>query len=755
MERSHILDESELAVKPHYPIFEDTESKCEEITFDADLLDYIKTNHDQELQAILEENKALVDRSSDSKSSTITIFPFPKKGPKKLWQQRVEQVELFLRSFAKIEVPIAAELFDEITRRWKEQLAKENLPNYLVIFNAHSWLAQIVGKKDRVNEEESKLKDLIQEVERDTELMKSVVEVVEKDFQRSRLILLQICGVCETLQNRYPHLTISIDLNDNKLFLKGPRSLLQEVKLEIYMFGSKVIEQSIPLSANLMNVLKKPQVLDFTQHLLEQKGIQALFVSLDESKDANEVQVIGIGEKSVADAEEELLSVIQEKSLHLTQENSQVLESLPWKNFHSELLSKFKVGIFAVRSSSTVWVSGIAEDVEKCYNQVKDFLDANTIKHDTLHLDHGFTRFIFEKWSSRLDEIKKDLAPYCVNMRASSDVEGIQISGTADGVKKCILRLQHLANAVKGKEVPVDMPGMTKFFLHGKGSELLKAIEDNDNCVILTKRRSENKSPGIEVKAKEVTTPPKLICSNLTQEGKKISVFKGDITKHSVDAIVNPANSELKHSGGLARAIVRAGGQEIQAECNEFTMGGNVLLEGRTIVTTAGKLPCEKVIHVVGPKWDWEEDGEAKQQKQRELTYAISNCLKEAERLCLKTIAIPAVSSGIYCFPPDLCAKVILSAVLDFCKKNPFSTLSEIHLVDINDATVAEFEQQMKKRFVGETAILTLRPFEIDVEKQIPRSSRNRKLRDVETPTSDQRITISVEIADLSKEKVK
>ena len=726
-----------------------------EITFDADLLDYIKTNHDQELHAVLEENKALVDRSSDPKSSMITISPSRKKGSQKLWQERVGQVELFLRSFAKIEIPIAPEVFDEITRRWKEQLSKEDLSNHLVIFNAHSWLAQIVGMKDCVKEEESKLKDLIQEVERDTELMKSVVEVVEADFQRSRLILLQICRVCETLQNQCPHLTISIDLDDNKLFLKGPRSVLQEVKLELYKFCSKVIEQSIRLSANLMNVLKKPQVLDFIQHLLKQKGIQALFVSVDESKDANEVQVVGVGEKNVADAEKELLSVIQEKSLHLTHENSQVLESLPWKNFHSELLSKFKVGIFAKKSSSTVWVSGIAKDVEKCYNQVKDFLDVNTIKHDTLHLDDGFARFIFEKWSSRLDEIKKDLAPFCVNMRASSDVEGIQISGTAEGVKKCIVRLQHLANAVQKEKVPVDMPGMTKFFSHGKGSELLKAIEDNANCVILTKERSENKTPGIEVKAKESTSPPKLICSNLTQEGKKISVFKGDITKHSVDAIVNPANSELKHSGGLAWAIVRAGGQEIQAECNEFTMGGKILLEGRAMVTTAGKLPCEKVIHVVGPKWDWEEDEEEKQQKQRELTYAISSCLNLAESFCFKTVAIPAVSSGIYGFPPDLCAKVIVSAVLDFFKKKPVSTLSEIHLVDISDLTVAEFEKEMKKRSAGQTAILTLKPFEIDVEKQIPRTSRNRILRDMETPTSDQRILISVEIGDLSTQQVK
>ncbi|KAL9974244.1 hypothetical protein ACROYT_G011259 [Oculina patagonica] len=749
VKRSHVLDDKELVVEPYYPFLEKPPKRCTEVTVDAAVFDFIKKNHDQELQAILEECEVLVEVTKESHNSIITIFPSEKKCSHQLLQEKAGRVELFLTSFVKIEVDIAPELFDEIARRWEELNSFQDLPNYLVVFNAHSRLAQIVGKKDFVNQEQLKLKELINAAEKDTELMKSVVEVFETEFQRSRLILLKMSGICERLEDRHPHLSITFDVNFDKLCLKGPVSLLQEVRLEVYQFISKVVEQTVELSKNLINVLKRSQVSDFTQHLLKQKDIQAYFV-YDEIKGSTDVLIVGVSSQSVTEAEIELKNVIQEKSLHLTRENALVLEGSRWKEFHSEVISKFKVGIFAERSSSTVWVSGIADDVEECYKKIKDFFDANTILHETLPLDHGTTRFIVEKWSSKLDEIKKDLATCYLDIKASSEVEGIEVSGTNEGLKKCISRLQDLAKAVQKDKVPIDKPGMKKFFLQDRrGPELLKTIEDSNHCVILTKERNEN-----EV---EVKPPPKLICSYLTQEGKTISVFKGDITNHRVDAIVNAANENLRHAGGLAGAIVRAGGQEIQTECNRFTRGGKVLPEGRALVTTAGKLPCDKVIHTVGPKWDPEEDEEGKQLKERVLKYAITNCLKEARSL--RTIAIPAVSSGVYGFPRELCARVILDAVLDFCKRNPFCTLKEIHLVNIDDPTVSEFEKETRKRFAGEMTFSdngesSLAGFDMSIASSLtPRSTRIQNFQELVTTRSAQSIRITVKVADLAKEE--
>ena len=733
-----------MEVKPYYPFLEKRPTKHKEIAFDADTLDYIKMNHDQELQTILEQCEVQLDFTKDSYNSVITLSPSKtkKKCSQQLWQERVGRVQLFLRSFVKSEVSIAPELFDEITRRWGELNSTQDLSNYLVVFNSHSRLAQIVGKEDFVNEEELKLKELIHAAEKDTELMKSVVETVETGFSRSRLILLKKSGICERLQDQHPHICISFGVNFDKLCLKGPVSLLQEIRVEIYQFISKMVEQTVELSTNLINVLKRPAVSDFTQHLLKQKDIQAYFV-FDEIKGSNEVEVVGVGSQSVEEAKIELQNVTQDNSFHFTREDALVLDGRCWKEFCLEIISKFKVEMFVERSSSTIWVSGIADDVEECLKKIKDFFDANTILHNTLPLDHGTTRFIVEKWTSKLDEVKKDLATCQLDIRPSSDVEGIHVSGTAEGVKKGISRLQDLAKAVHKDKVPIDKPGMKKTFLQGNGPELLKAIEYSNNCVILTQERNED----------EVKSPPKFVCSYLTQEGKKISVFKGDITNHRVDAIVNAANENLKPGGGLAAAIVRAGGPEIQTECNTFTKGGNVLLEGRALVTTAGRLPCDKVIHTVGPKWDPGEDEEGKQLKERVLNYAITNCLKEAKSLT--TIAIPAVSSGVYRFPRDLCARVILDAVLNFCKKNPICALKEIHLVNIDDPTESEFEREMRKRFAGEMTFIDNEKSDIAgsgrsiASSQTPRSIRNQTFRDLESPRSAQNIQNTEKDSDL------
>jgi O-acetyl-ADP-ribose deacetylase len=132
-------------------------------------------------------------------------------------------------------------------------------------------------------------------------------------------------------------------------------------------------------------------------------------------------------------------------------------------------------------------------------------------------------------------------------------------------------------------------------------------------------------------------------------------LIRGDITTLEVDAIVNAANSHLQHGGGVAGAILRRGGPQIQIESNRI---GYVPV-GNAAVTSAGDLPCKYVIHAVGPRMgEGDED-----RKLRDATIA---ALERAEELGLKSVALPAISSGIYGFPVDRCAAVMLQAISEF-----------------------------------------------------------------------------------------
>ena len=163
----------------------------------------------------------------------------------------------------------------------------------------------------------------------------------------------------------------------------------------------------------------------------------------------------------------------------------------------------------------------------------------------------------------------------------------------------------------------------------------------------------------------------------------EVSVVVGDLTQERVDAIVNAANAHLKHGGGVAGAIVRRGGGVIQEESDRFVAEHGPLSPGQVAVTTAGALPARAVIHTVGPRWG-EGDEENK------LRRAIRAVLEEAERRGFLTLAIPAVSTGIYGYPVEGGTRVIVDEVCRFLSEKKRS-FQEIRLVDISEDTAEKF----------------------------------------------------------------
>lgn len=141
----------------------------------------------------------------------------------------------------------------------------------------------------------------------------------------------------------------------------------------------------------------------------------------------------------------------------------------------------------------------------------------------------------------------------------------------------------------------------------------------------------------------------------------RIELVKGDITEQEVDAIVNAANSSLLGGGGLDGAIHRKGGPEILAECKQIRAKRypEGLPTGQAVATTAGRLPARWVIHTVGPVYSNSED------RSGLLASCHTEALRIAEELGARTIAFPAISTGVYGYPPVLAARVALRAVCE------------------------------------------------------------------------------------------
>jgi O-acetyl-ADP-ribose deacetylase len=162
----------------------------------------------------------------------------------------------------------------------------------------------------------------------------------------------------------------------------------------------------------------------------------------------------------------------------------------------------------------------------------------------------------------------------------------------------------------------------------------------------------------------------------------RLELVQGDLTEQEVDAIVNAANESLLGGGGVDGAIHRRGGPEILAECE--TLGGCPAGEAR--LTGAGRLPARYVVHAVGPRWRGGEHDEPEL-----LASAHRRAVEAAAAAGARTIAFPAISTGIYGYPVEQAAPVAISAAMDAAEAAPDVEL--VRFVLFSDDHLAAFRR--------------------------------------------------------------
>jgi O-acetyl-ADP-ribose deacetylase (regulator of RNase III) len=170
----------------------------------------------------------------------------------------------------------------------------------------------------------------------------------------------------------------------------------------------------------------------------------------------------------------------------------------------------------------------------------------------------------------------------------------------------------------------------------------------------------------------------------------ELVLLDGDITEQATDAIVNPANSGLILGGGVAGAIRRKGGPKIQEECDKI--GGTPV--GTAVITTGGNLKAKYVIHAVGPQMG--EGGE-----DRKLREATLNSFKIADQNKLKSIVFPAISTGIFGYPIDRCAQIMLTTTIEYLRGK--TGLEKVVFCLWGEEAYQTFERALKFMDAGET----------------------------------------------------
>jgi O-acetyl-ADP-ribose deacetylase (regulator of RNase III) len=171
--------------------------------------------------------------------------------------------------------------------------------------------------------------------------------------------------------------------------------------------------------------------------------------------------------------------------------------------------------------------------------------------------------------------------------------------------------------------------------------------------------------------------------------GQRLEIVHGDLTEEPVEAIVNAANEYLAHGGGVAGIIARKCGPVVNEESRAWVKKFGPVPHDRPAYTHAGNLPYRYIIHAVGPVWgDGDEDAK--------LASAVRGSLARADELGLASIALPAISCGIFGFPRDRAARVIYAAIRGYFEATPSSSVKQVRVTLYDQEPLDIFLAELK-----------------------------------------------------------
>ncbi|XP_068559360.1 protein mono-ADP-ribosyltransferase PARP14-like [Cebidichthys violaceus] len=548
----------------------------------------------------------------------------------------------------------------------------------VLVLDAAKGILTVAGRADDIKRIRAPVENIVlkamDQIKRQAEGFSDVMNMSPAMFY-----ILNHEGFQKAARDISPDMKLSFDEGNQKLTITG-------LPAEVYQTKAWILERNVGMSKKHLNIppalldfLKTVDPMDMSQHLFTSRGIGAIYTI--ESKG---LHLSGSSESVLAAAESKMKTELSHRILDV--EDQEVLKLHLWVKLNQQLLdtyntsTKITVAIqMHPERRDKIAVAGFLNQVNEVSGSLMEFITNYSRVQETIRVKScAVVQFIDKKKSQYWSGIAKDNE---VEVLFDPERPKITLAGARLHVQKAKSCFQELTGALSTDNFIVDKPGAKKYF-QSQGSLFLSTIMSEFSCVVLL--GTENQEEEEDENSEDVING--LCYSKVkTASGVLVSVSKANICSFGVDAVVNAANEDLQHIGGLALALLNAAGPELQKISNDHIATRGKLRPGDAIVTGACRLPCKYVVHAVGPRFS---DFDRKTSVSR-LKLAVKNSLTQAETVNCSTVALPAISSGVFGFPVDLCADTIAQAVREYCDApGAPRSLTEIHLVDNNDNTV-------------------------------------------------------------------
>ncbi|XP_063285224.1 protein mono-ADP-ribosyltransferase PARP14 isoform X1 [Pelobates fuscus] len=491
-------------------------------------------------------------------------------------------------------------------------------------------------------------------------------------------------GLLKNIQVISPELKLNYDAKSKNLQYNGLKEEVRNAKSEIINIKNQLKSKFIAFDPHIFEFLKSADSKEMSCLLFIRHNIQAMFESQGDT-----IKLTGYSTKDLSDAEKCMKQELVCKKVVVNDKS--IIKHTEWKTLHKYLHEVFNperctflMEIFPPGAESELVISGLSSVVENIYEQVDNFVEENTPLEKTINVKSmAVSQFIKDERASLWGDVKKMNVKFVINQRT------ITLNGSKSSILKAAAQIDMFLSKLFTDTLRIDKPGAKAFCMDNE-DVYVNTAKSKFNCIISFQKEKESSITSEEI---NLDKPHFQIT---VSGGVTVAVYKGDLCRHSVDVIVNAANEDLKHVGGLALALLRAAGPKLQSDCDRIVMKEGTLSPGDSVITDAGNLPCKHVVHTVGPRWDPSSQSRCK----RLLRRAITSSLELAAENGHNSIAIPAVSAGIFGFPVKQSVETIVESVREYLESHGHkSSLNRIHLVDKNDDIIKHFTAALKDEF--------------------------------------------------------
>ena len=405
------------------------------------------------------------------------------------------------------------------------------------------------GQIKEVDDISAKLKDDHSKVQDEMTKAATIVTETKSGFKLHQLRMLNAKAFKSQQQKKYTDLTVVIDMKSLDVKFTGMPGDITLAMVEMYEILNNMTEKFLEKSASLISILHGKDMMKHMVGEFKNRHICAVYNGAGENK----LGVYALSEEHLNTAIEVINATAGETSVKA--DVSKLSAPEKWTELINAQQSKHDGLLTVTECGNTVVVAGAKSRMEVALEEIQSFLKDNIIDEQFVQMEHGIAGYIHKYMMKEINNIMEDFRHSSVKITPHLDGPyGYVVAGSSYGLQGAVQRLQKLPDDIKLQQFQIDKPGMTTFLTSDTGQHSIERLEYQHNVVIEPVGKYAQKD---EVLASDAGGSN--IKSSVALGGATVEVIRGDLTKFHADAIVNAANGQLEHAGGLARAIVDAG----------------------------------------------------------------------------------------------------------------------------------------------------------------------------------------------------